>query len=155
MDSSAWIGFGILLAVLLLLGYVRKASMGNSKKLGNLFNRITREKHLQISEKVTWDNGIIGIDPEKRAIAFVEESNKTLQHSILYLNSIDTCKVLHEREPNLTRIVLVLGYADPAMKPIEVCFFNSAVDIIGSPVEAKEKAKKIKDLIFNVMKKKV
>lgn len=155
MDGSAWIGFSILLAVILLLGYVRKASMASSKKLSKLFDRITKEKKLNITEKVNWDTGILGVDVDKYAIAFVQEDNHVLEHSMFYLTSIESCKVLHERNPNSTRIVLEFAFGDSSVPPFSICFYDSSTDIMASMPELKEKAEQIKDVVQKLMQKKI
>mgnify|MGYP003576945209 CR=1 FL=1 len=155
MDSSAWIGFSILVAVILLLGYVRKASSAHSKKLGKLFDRICKEKKLHIAEKIHWDTGIIGIDPEKSAVAFVQEHNHILEHSIFYLTSINSCKVIHDRKPNSTKIVLAFDFGDANMQPFNLCFYDSSIDILASLPELKEKAEKVKDAVQELIQKRI
>jgi hypothetical protein len=119
----------------------------------NYLTEYAKKKNYTL-KKIHWDTGIIGIDSEKSAVAFVQEHNHILEHSIFYLTSINSCKVIHDRKSNSTKIVLAFDFGDPNMEPFNLFFYDSTIDILANMPELKEKAEKVKDTVQELMQKK-
>lgn len=155
MDNSAWIGFSILLLVILLLAYVRKASLSHSKKLSKIFNRINRQNQYNVTDIISWDSGIIGIEKEKFKLIAVKENNYIMDQYVIDMFDIKSCKVFHERLSTHTKIDLVIYLKENNTNPIAINFYDSAIDIVANMAELKELAVNMAEIVSKLISNEV
>lgn len=139
--SSTIIGLVSVLAFVIPIALIIRASKAKQKKFLSSFVKLAQQQNISLSETEVWDSSYaIGIDSSAKALFYLKKRIDTEEHVAVNLSNMSSCKVLNSSRnvggsTIVDAIYLVVSFKSPseAEKRLEFYSSNHSASITDEP----------------------